>query len=469
MRRFLLVIALCAFFFCQAGPARAAEAAAVVLVTAQQIALHADRGLLIADGGVSIRIGAQAPITATRASYDLRANRITAIGDDAASGYVYDFASKTSSSPKSAAVPQLGTFDALAIGQQVELHPAISITFSNAQVLAGSTFVPAASYTYLIPPADAKDFGYSPVPAAALDYGTLIGSSRDYYAFTRGRYDRYNGGFGAGLEEHYARTDRGYAAAGETLDASGARYDLVSYLRVNGAVSESLTGSLLAGTRTARYALTSSGPHGYTSFSITQFNSFRSDDLLVSGNQHAIGSFASMRLQIDAAHDVHPFDWSGAQDYRLTPGVHMNTAALHLGSSSVSASTDLGEALYNYGRATLASSATVWGNFPATYRVQFSGGATFSHNAPPFPSTFRTYTMGMTWKASDAFNLVSSLNYAHDDDQTFGFGRPQFSAAFDVRVRRRNHTGIETGIVVPFGGVGNMNRQGVFNLRFFKW
>jgi hypothetical protein len=74
----------------------------------------------------------------------------------------------------------------------------------------------------------------------------------------------------------------------------------------------------------------------------------------------------------------------------------------------------------------------------------------------------------MTWRASDAFNLVSSLTYAHDYGQAFGVGRPLFSAAFDVRLRRRNGTGIEIGSILPFGGAGNMNRQAVLNLRFLR-
>jgi hypothetical protein len=100
--------------------------------------------------------------------------------------------------------------------------------------------------------------------------------------------------------------------------------------------------------------------------------------------------------------------------------------------------------------------------------LQVTGGVTFSHDAPPFPSTFRTYTAGFAWKASEAFNLVSSFTYAHDFGQTFGNGRPQYSAAFDVRFRRRNGTGLEIGTIAPFGGVGNMNRQAVLNLRFIR-
>lgn len=442
--------------------------AVVVLLTGQQLALHADRGLLIADGSVSIRIGTLPAINATRAAYDLRANRLVAVGDDAGNGYAYDFT--TGKSQKSAAVvPQLGTFDALAVGQQVELHPAKSIIFSNAQVLAGSTFVPTASYVYEIPPPRAKDFGYSPVPAAALETYAALGSSKDFYAFGRARYDRYNGGPGAGLEEHYARTGRGYAAFGQTLDVNGARYDFSAYERLNDSLSQSLTGSYLMGAHTARYALTASGSHGFASFSIFQFDAYRSDDLLLSGNQRPIAHIASMRLQIDTAHDVHPGDWPVSQDFRVTPGVHLDTSSLRLGASSLSASGDLGEALYDYGRATLASTASFWGNFPATYRLQFNAGAAFSHNAGPFAATLRTYSAGTTWKSSEAFNLVASLNYTHDFGQYFGFGRPEFSAAFDVRVRRRNHTGIEVGVVAPFGGVGNMYRQGALNARFFKW
>ncbi len=447
--------------------AAAAQEVPIVTITAQQIALFADRSVLIADSGVSIRIQGVDAIDATRAAYDLRTNVLTA--DTSAGPLTYDFNKRTLAHPAHASVPQYNINDAFAIGQQVELRPGETIAFSNAQVRAGSTFVPAAAYTFTIPPPNAKDFGYSPVPAAAIDYGFLLGSSRNAYEFTRFRYDKYNGGLGAGLEEHFAPTDRGYAAFGQTLDINGGRLDMALYQRMNDTYSQSLSGSYLAGTHTARYAITAGGKRGYALFSIFQYNNFRTDDVLVSGNQHPFARFLSLRLQADLAHDVHPGDWHVPQDYRLTPLIHADTVPAHLGALSLSASGDLGEAFYNYGRATLASDMTLWSSLPVNRRLQFTGGATFSHNAPPFPATFRTYTLGNVWRASDAFNLVTSVNYTHDFGQIFGYGRPQWTAALDVTFRRRNHTGIEIGAVEPFGGVGSMYRQSGFNIRFFKW
>lgn len=465
---------VCAVFFCL--PLRVLAQGHAAVVSAQQIALYSDRGLLLAESGVSVRMdGVQ--IDGTRASYELRANRLTVSGDvsvkDASgthsgSGYVYDFVKKSGAFVKSAVVPQLNSADALAIGQQVEIQPGGSIVFSNAQVRSGAVFEPAASYTYVIPPPSAKNFGYSPVPSAALEWPFIVSSGSDGYSFARMRYDKYNGGPGAGMEEHFAESDRGYAALGETLDVDGGRLDLVAYERMNDSVSETLTGSTLYGTHALRYAITSSSRSGFASLSFAQDNAERSDDLLLAGNQHPFGHLGSSRLQIDLGHDVHPGDWNVAQDFRATPDVHFDTASVRMGGASVSGSFDLGESLYNYGRAALASSAGAWGNIPVNPHVQVNGGMTFSHEAPPFPGTSRTYTGGLTWKASDSFNLVSSLTYAHDFDQSFDNGRPEFSAAFDVRFRRRNGTGFEIGTIVPFGGVGNMNRQAAFNLRFLR-
>ncbi len=474
MRRLLLGFVV--FAYALALPARAEQRPPAVIISAQQIALHSDRALLIAAGGVSVRFGAL-QITATRVQYELRANRLIAAGDVnvssgasrvSAAGYVYDFSTRRGAVKKGAVVPELSASDATAVGQQVELRPGSTITFTNAQVQAGSTFTPVASYTYAIPPPNAKDFGYSPVPSAALEWPVLIGSSTNAYEFARVRYDRYNGGPGAGLEEHYARNDRGYVALGQTLDVDGGRYDLVAYQRIDPSLSQSFTSSYLAGTHSARYALTSSGRRGYASLAFSQYNATRSDDFFVSGNQRAIGRVASVRFQADLGHDVHPGDWHVAQDLRFTPGMHVDTASLRVGPSSLTGSLDLGESFYDYGRATLASAASLWGNFPVTASLLFTGGASFSHNAPPFPSTYRTYTWGATWKASEAFNLVSSIVYAHDFGQAFQSGRPQFAAALDVRVRRRNGTGIEVGALLPFGGVGNMNRQAGLNVRFSK-
>lgn len=469
---------LCAFFiglFLLPIGVWAADTPAV-LITAQQIALYSDRGMLIADGGVSVHMpGLQ--ITATRAGYDLRSNRLIATGAVAVTdasgtkngqGYAYDFGKHSGAFDASLSVPQIASIEALASAQQVELRPAQSIAFSNANVRSGVLFTPVAAYTYTIPPPTAKDFGYSPVPSAALEYPFLLTSATNAYTFARVRYDKYNGGPGTGLEEHYARTDRGYVALGETLDTDYGRYDLAAFQRINDRYSQTLTGSSYPGVRSLRYGISTAGRHGFASLSTSQFNGSRSDDLTIAGNQRSLGHVGTFRLQGDLGHDVHPYDYAGAQDFRVTPAVNFNSAGVRLGSSTLSTSVDLGESFYNYGRATLHSSQTFWGTFPANSHLVFSGGATFTHDAPPFPSTFRTYTMGGTWRASRSFNLVSSLTYTHDYAQAFDFGRPIFSAAFNVRVVRRNGTGIEVGAILPFGGAGNMERQSAFNLRFFK-
>ncbi len=453
----------------------AAAPAASATITAQQIALYADRGLLIADGGVSLRsTGLQ--ITSTRAVYDLRANTLTASGDIAVmqgstsvtgSGYVYSFARGMGHLVTAPSVPQLSTSEATAIAQQAELHPSRSIVFSNAQVRTGSTLTPIASYEYTIPPPNSKDFGSSVVPSAALEWATVLGASQDAYAFSRLRYDRYTGGPGVGIEEHYARSDRGYVALGQTQDTDGARFDLAVFQRLNTSLTQTLTGSSLIGIRALRYALNESGRLGYTSFSVAQYNAMRSDDLYMTNNQHAVGRLGQLREQIDFGHDVHPGDYSGAEDFRVTPGAHFDTASVRFGRSTLSSSADIGESLYNYGRGTLSSDASFWDTFVVNDHVQLNGGATFAHNAPPFPSTYRTYVGGLTWKASNAFSLVSSLTYAHDYGQYDGIGRPEFSAAFDVRFRRKNGMGIEIGSIVPFG-TGDLYHAGVFNFRFFK-
>ncbi len=454
----------------------AAAPAAPVVITAQQIALYSDRGVMICDGGVDLRMPGL-KIDATRAAYDLRANRLTAAGDvhvttvngtQSGTAYVYDFATARGSFSQTAAVPEFSTNDAVVIAQQAELHPAQSIGFTNGQVRTGTVLTPVASYTYGIPSPTAKDFGYSPVPSAALEWPFLLSDSRNQYTFAKVRFDRYNGGPGTGMEEHYARTDRGYVALGQTIDVDGGRMDLAAYERINDTLSQSLTGSTLFGVRSFRYALTSSGKDGYMSLSSSQYNDQRSDDLLVQGNQRPIGRIASFRFQADLGHDVHPGDWNVAQDLRLTPGMHIDTSSLRAGLGTISGSFDLGESFYDYGRATLASTAAFWANEPVNQHLLWNAGLTFSHDAPPYPSTYRTYVLGSTWKASDAFNLVSSLQYTHDYGQYFGYGRPEFSAAFDVRIKRKNGGGYEVGTIVPFGGVGDLSRQTVLNVRFFR-
>lgn len=454
-----------------------ASAAAVptVIMTAQQIALYSNRGLLIADGGVAVRTK-DVQITGTRALYSLGANTLSVTGDvsvtengttASGTGYVYDYKTLQGHFASDVAIAQLSSTEATVIGQQIELHPGQTIMFTNARVSSGGTSTTTATYTYGIPPPNAKDFGYSPVPAAAIEWPMLLGVSRDAYSFARFRYNKYTGGPGAGLEEHYARTGRGYAAFGQTLDGDGMRFDLVAFQRMNDSLTQTLTGSTVSGARSLRYAISRSGKFGYSSLSFAQYNATRSDDLYMTDNQHALGRLGQLREQIDFGHDVHPFDYSGSQDFRVTPGLHFDTATVRVGPSTFSSSADVGETLYNYGRATLASDVSFWGTFPASPHLQYTAGATFSHNAPPFPSTYRTYTVGSTWKAGNAFNLISSLTYANDFGESFGNGRPQYSAAFDVRFRRKNGMGIEIGLILPFG-LGNLTNASVFNFRIFK-
>lgn len=472
MRRIAAVVWAVLLLF----PMSAVAQSSGVVITAQRIALYTDRGLLVADGGVSLRFSG-VEVAATHTVYDLRANRLLAAGDvtvkDASgtftgNGYAYDFAKKSGAPAPDAHVPELSPADALATGQQVELVPAASITFSNANVRSGTDFVPAATYTYDIPAPGAKDFGYSPVPSAALEWPLVVTSGRNGYTFARLRYDKYNGGAGSGMEEHYAATSRGYVALAQTLDVDGARFDLAAYQQLTDSISQSLTGSSLIGTHALRYAITSSTRRGFASLSFAQDNAQRSDDFLFTGNQRPVWGIGSSRLQLTLGHDVHPGDWHVAQDFRVTPDVHFDTATVRAGSSTFFGSFDLGESFYDYGQATLASAAAIHTTIPVNNRLQLDSGVTFTHDAPPFPATTRTYSGGFTWKASEAFNLVSTLTYTHDFGQSFGNGRPQYAAAFDVRFRRRNGTGLEIGAIAPFGGVGDMNRQAVLNVRFLR-
>ena len=472
MRRLLTVFA--AVLLLLPVPASAQTASAVL--TAQRIELYPDRRLLVAGGGVSVRIGGD-DIAATDALYDFRANRMTFAGSVSVkqrtgtltgTGYVYDFARKSGVLSPGTTVPQFSTAEALAVGTEAEIDPGVSITFSNAQVRSGTDLVPSASYTFAIPSPHAKDFGYSPVPSAALEWPLLVSSGSDGYSFARVRYDKYNGGPGTGMEEHFAASDRGYAVFAQTLDVDGSRFDVLAYQKINDTLSQSFAGSSLFAQRSLRYAITSSSRYGFASLSVAQNNAQRSDDLLFTGVERPVWRLGTTRLQFDAGHDVHPGDWNVSQDFRMTPGLHFDTASVHAGRSSFSGSFDLGESLYSYGRATLASNAGVRGTMPVNDRLQFDAAMQFSHEAPPFPGTARTYSGGFTWRASRSFNLVSSLTYAHDFDQAFGVGRPEYSASFDVTIRRKNGTGFEIGAIVPFGGGGDLNRQAVLNVRFLK-
>ncbi|MDQ2872792.1 MAG: hypothetical protein M3R35_06655, partial [Candidatus Eremiobacteraeota bacterium] len=359
--------------------------------------------------------------------------------------------------------------EATIVAREAEIRPHVSLFFTAAQVRTGSLLQPAASFTYAIPKPGAKDFGYSPVPAAALEWPVILASGRNAYAFARARYDGYNGGPGVGLEEHFATSNRGYAAMGQTLDADGARFDLAAFQRLTGEVAQSLTASRAFGSTYARYALTRADARGYSSLSFAQIDGRRSDDLYVSGNQRRIGTIGAFRLQADAGHDVHPFDARAAQDFRFTAGVHVDAATLHLGRATLDTSADLGETVYDYGRGTLASALSFWATRPTGAHLSLSAGASFNHNAPPFPTTYRTYVVQAAFTPRETLSIVSSLTYDRDVPQYRGFGRAQFAAAFDIRVRRKKDgRGIEIGTIVPFGAFGRLRNAAAFNLRLLR-
>lgn len=435
------------------------------MLTAQQIALYVDRGLLIADGGVSIKLPT-GTIAVTRAAYNLRTNRLYTAGP----AYTYDLSAKVYIQMPSHddAVAQSQIAQANVIAQQVQIQPAKTLLFTSAQVSVGGVLQTAASYDYRIPPPNAKNFGSSPVPSAALEYARLLSSTRNAYTFARVRYDRYNGGPGIGLEEHLAKSNRGYAVFGETLDADGARFDLSTYQRINSRYTQTLTASRLFGQTYARYAVTRLGARGYASLAFAQSNGTRSDDLTGSGPRNPLGHIGFFSLQADLGHDVHPFDGLAVEDARLTGGVHIDLMPLHLGLATLSTSSDLGETIYNYGRGTLATTLSFFAARPAGPHASFSAGATFNHNAPPFPSTYRTYSLGTTYNPNQLLGIVASINYDRDVPQYLNFGRPEYTLGLDLRIRRKKDLrGIETGIVLPFGAVGQFHNVAGFNIRFF--
>lgn len=414
-------------------------------------------------------------LEATRAEIDFSHEWLVAAGNVRANGasspkgegYRLDLRTGRGAFAPDIGVAQLAANAANVVAPQAEVR-GTAIDFTNAQVLTGGVFQPVPSYTYTLPSASQKDFGYSPVPSAALEYPRILGAGRDGYTFGRLRYDRYNGGPGLGFEEHYARTDRGYAVAGETLDADGARFDFAAFERLNETLTQTLTGSSLYGVRELRYSLAASGARGYADLATSQYDATRTDDLYATTVSRPLGRFGQLRFQADLAHDLHPAAFLGSQDVRVTPGMHLDLAALHIGPASLTTSADLGQTWYGDGYSSTASDLAFWMNLPVNRRLLLTGNVAFSHDAPPFAATLRTYSGGMTWRASRSFRFIGSLTYADDAGQRYGVGRPQFSTALDVLVMRRNGTGLEAGAIVPFGRLGNFSRATVLNLRFVR-
>lgn len=437
-------------------------------ITAQNVALFTDRRVLVADAGVAVKVGART-LGAAHAIVYLDEGRAVLSGgvtlDDAGTtssgaSYALDIETGEGHFIEAVATNDTGGTTPVVTSQRVVIRPNQSLTFTPAQVGNGVAVQTVASYTYPLAAPHAKDFGPSPGIGAALQYPFLLGSGRDGYVFGSGRYDRYLGGAGVGLEAHVATSPRGYAALSVAQDGDGARYDMLAFERLRDGLTQTLTGSRGIGLAYARYALTSFVPTGTMQLALAQNGAMHSDDLFASTNRKAIGGGFALLFNADVGRDVHPADDAIAQDMRESVGMVLDGPVYHVAGASLSLQATAGGTAYSYGRRSFdqGASAFVSRSFGSILLLNGSAAILQSNDQVGiYPrNTFRTYTAGGTFQPHAPWSLFTTVQYAHDWPQFRDFGRPEFLQTVALRIRRRHGPGLEIDTSFAYGRTGLM-------------
>lgn len=437
-------------------------------ITAQNVALFSDRRVLVADAGVAVKVGART-LGAAHAIVYLDEGRAVLSGgvtlDDggtksSGASYALDIETGNGHFIDAVASNDTGGTNPVVTSQRVVIRPNESLTFTPAQVGSGAAVQAVASYTYPLAAPHAKDFGPSPGIGAALQYPFLIGRGRNGYLFGTGRYDRYLGGAGVGLEAHLATSPRGYAAVSVAQDGDGARYDMLAFERLRDGLTQTLTGSRGIGLAYARYALTSFGRAGTMQLALAQNGATHSDDLFASTNRTAIGGGFALLFNGDVGRDVHPADYAIAQDARGSVGAVLDGPTYHLAGASLSLQATAGGTAYSYGRRSFdqGASAFVSRSFGSVFLVNGSA-AIFQSNdqVGTYPrGTFRTYAVGGTFQPHARWSVFTTVQYAHDWPQFANVGRPEFLQTVALRIHRRHGPGLEIDTSFAYGRTGFM-------------
>jgi|GEM_PF-2126472 len=435
-------------------------------ITAQNVALFTDRRVLVADAGVAVKVGTRT-LGAAHAIVYLGEGRAVLsggvtldVGGTKTSGasYALDIETGIGRFVDAVTTNDTGGTNPVVTSQRVVIRPDDSLTFTPAQVGTGVAVQTVASYTYPLAAPHAKDFGPSPGIGAALQYPFLLGRGRDGYVSGTGRYDRYLGGAGVGLEAHLATSPRGYAAFSVAQDGDGARYDLLAFENVSDGLTQTLTGSRGVGLAYARYALTSFGRTGTLQFSLSQNGATHSDDVFASTNRAAIGGGFALLFDGDVGRDVHPADFAVAQDVRGSLGAVLDGPSYHVAGASLSLQASAGGTAYSYGRRSFAqgASAFVSRSFGPMLLLNASA-AVFQSNdqVGTYPrSTFRTYAVGATLQPRAPWSLFTTVQYAHDWPQFANVGRPEFLQTVALRIHRTRGPGLEIDTSFAYGRTG---------------
>jgi hypothetical protein len=496
MRRSALLLG---FFLVSLGlGGRAADAMVpAVDVQAARIEFYPSTGVLSAAGGVTIHLGASV-VRSDNAAIWVQKEELVASGDvtvtdqtGTQSGvtYIYPLEKGTGSfadTPAALPAPPHGMRPAIR-STHASYLPNVSIRFAPADVYAGGQVRSEPSYVYQFdaPATTPQSFAMSAVPPASLDVPIVLARSSNFASDAHVQYDQYYG-FGYGVEEKLVQSDQTFAAFDITRYSSGTQLNLLANDQLRPGLTASLVGSEIGGLSYARYDMNDTGKSGTLDFSVLQSEGYQADQLDGFTPSFSIAGVLQVRGQLGLTREMHPVDVPSLdQDWYGSYGLLVSSEPVRAPfGSTLTANWNLLDSRYDYNRFRSYSDLSFDLSRQATRRLllnlsadftQFgdslfsssfiypdyghplllpNGGAYYGPAAYTGTSTQRTYQAIVQYDPSQAAGATVGLAYAHDFPQYYMFGRPEYTASFDLRIRvMRTHI-VEIGDSIPFGGLG---------------
>jgi hypothetical protein len=492
------VVALVGFVFANLGVGdRAAEAmVSAVDIQADHIEFYANPGVLSATGGVTIHLG-ESVVRSDSAAIVVPKQELIASGDvtvadqtgtQTGATYVYPLDKAAGTFVDSATMPALprGVLPTVR-STHASYLPNVSIRFAPADVSVSGQVRSQPSYVYQFgaPQSAPQTFSMSALPPASIDVPIVLTRSSNFATDAHVQYDQFYG-FGYGVEEKLVQSDQTYAAFSMINYSSGTQFNLLANDQLRPGLTTSLVASDMAGMSYARYDMNDTGKSGTLDFSMLQSEGYQADELDSYTRSFSIAGVLQVRGELGMTRELHPVDVPTLnQDWYGSYGLLVSSEPVHAPfGSTLTASWNLLDSKYDYNRFRSYSDLSFNVSRQATRHVELNGSVDFTQfNDSLFSSSFiypdyghplllpnggayygpaaytgtstqRTYQMTAQYDPSQAFGTTVGLAYAHDFPQYYMFGRPQYTASFDLRIRvMRTHV-VEIGDSIPFGGLG---------------
>ena len=383
--------------------------------------------------------------------------------------------------------PALREFRPYIYSSHVTIVPKTNIRFTPAFFPTSSGIVvpsPSYLYSYVFNP----NFGASALAGANFDqpYG-LFGTER---SLTSAHF-RYDSSLGTGLAvtQQFVYGDRAYIALGAgPLRKAASSAGLIAYQRLDPLRSQQLTASTTNGLQQVQYRFIQGTHHGAFNFILGQVNTQQMGDLTWSSDPYPISrSGFSYRLRADYGFDrntsigllppgadsvFYPMIWrTTLGTFLASPtfwgplGTRMNVTldasriwyayphqrnAVTLGSTisrRISKQINLiGHIADSFAGDAYPGKQQIFYKPPSTPIVTPDGTVWPGYAAYAGFSSQRTYSLDAYYTTIPPFiDLRLNFTYARDFPQFAGFGRPPYSAAFDLRYRPGGTLVIELG------------------------